>query len=119
MYGLKAAMSNFRSPVCVFFTQHSMGEENNLALNIDCGLWFINPLNAELNPICYLLALLGAHHFLHVSRIKVKPVTLVFISISATLPCVSYISAHEYYPVSYLVISLFVFDHFSCKNSIL
>ena len=31
-----------------------------------------NPLNAELNPICYLLALLGAHHFLHVSRIRVK-----------------------------------------------
>jgi len=28
----------------------------------------ISPLNAELNPICYLLALL-AHHFLHVSRI--------------------------------------------------
>ena len=34
-----------------------------------------NPLNAELNPICYLLALL-AHHFLHVSRIKVKSLTL-------------------------------------------
>jgi len=32
----------------------------------------LNPLNAELNPICYLLALLGAHHFLHVSRIRVK-----------------------------------------------
>ena len=32
----------------------------------------INPLNAELNPICYLLALLGTHHFLHVSRIRVK-----------------------------------------------
>jgi len=32
----------------------------------------INPLNAELNPICYLLALLGALHFLHVSRIRVK-----------------------------------------------
>ena len=31
-----------------------------------------NPLNPELNPICYLLALLGAHHFLHVSRIRVK-----------------------------------------------
>ena len=31
----------------------------------------INPLNPELNPICYLLALL-AHHFLHVSRIRVK-----------------------------------------------
>ena len=33
-------------------------------------------LNPELNPICYLLALLGAHHFLHVSRIMVKSLTL-------------------------------------------
>ena len=32
----------------------------------------INPLNAELNPTCHLLALLGAHHILHVSRIKVN-----------------------------------------------
>ena len=36
----------------------------------------VNPLNPELNPICYLLALLGAHHFLHVSRIRVKSLTL-------------------------------------------
>ena len=35
----------------------------------------INPLKPELNPICYLLALLGAHHFLHVSRIRVKLLT--------------------------------------------
>ena len=35
-----------------------------------------NPLNAELNPICCLLALLGAHYFLHVSRIRVKSLTL-------------------------------------------
>jgi len=34
-----------------------------------------NPLNPELNPICYLLALLEAHHFLHVSRIRVKLLT--------------------------------------------
>ena len=34
-----------------------------------------NPLNPELNPICYLLALL-AHHFLHVSRIRVKTLTI-------------------------------------------
>jgi hypothetical protein len=33
-----------------------------------------NPLNAELNPICHLLALLGIH-FLHVSRIRVKSLT--------------------------------------------
>jgi hypothetical protein len=32
----------------------------------------INPLKAQLNPICHLLVLLGAHHILHVSRIRVK-----------------------------------------------
>jgi len=35
-----------------------------------------NPLNPELNTICYLLAILGAHHFLHVRRIRVKLLTL-------------------------------------------
>ena len=34
----------------------------------------INPLNAELNPIRHLLALVGAHHIVHVSRIRVKGV---------------------------------------------
>ena len=33
---------------------------------------FINTLNAQLNPICHLLALLGAHYILHVSRIRVN-----------------------------------------------
>ena len=32
----------------------------------------INPLKTQLNPICHLLALLGAHHILHVSRIRVN-----------------------------------------------
>jgi len=36
----------------------------------------INPLNAESIPICYLLALLEAHNFFHVSRIRVKLLTL-------------------------------------------
>jgi hypothetical protein len=38
------------------------------------GKWavVINPVNSELNPICHLLALLGAHHILHVSRISVN-----------------------------------------------
>jgi hypothetical protein len=31
-----------------------------------------NPLNAELNTIFNLLALLGARHIFHVSRIRVK-----------------------------------------------
>jgi hypothetical protein len=33
---------------------------------------FFNPFNAQLNPICHLLALLGAHHILHVSGLRVK-----------------------------------------------
>jgi len=32
----------------------------------------IEPFNPELNPICHLLALLGAHHILHFSRIRVN-----------------------------------------------
>ena len=32
----------------------------------------INTLDAKLYPMCHLLALLGAHHILHVSRIRVK-----------------------------------------------
>jgi hypothetical protein len=35
-----------------------------------------DPLNAKLNPICHLLALLGAHHILHVSRIRVNVATV-------------------------------------------
>jgi len=31
-----------------------------------------NTLSAELNPICYLMALLRAHHIIHVSRVKVN-----------------------------------------------
>jgi hypothetical protein len=33
---------------------------------------YVNSLNTELNPISHLLALLGAHHVFHVSRIRVK-----------------------------------------------
>ena len=34
--------------------------------------FYFNPLNAELNPICHLLALVGAHQILHLSRVRVK-----------------------------------------------
>jgi len=44
----------------------------------DFGCVNINPLNAELNPICHLLALLADHHILHISRIRVKEVTLFY-----------------------------------------
>jgi len=37
----------------------------------------INPLNTELNPICHMLALLGAHPILHIGRIWVKTASKV------------------------------------------
>jgi hypothetical protein len=37
----------------------------------------INLLNAELNPICHLLALLLAHNILYISRKRVKEVALL------------------------------------------
>jgi hypothetical protein len=33
----------------------------------------LNTLKAQLNPICHLLAFLGDHPILHISRIRVKP----------------------------------------------
>jgi hypothetical protein len=44
----------------------------------------INPLNAELNPICHLLALLGDHPILHISGIRVKA-PLVHVSVANCL----------------------------------
>ena len=41
----------------------------------------INPLNGELNPICHLLALIGAHHILHVSRIRVNDERMSWVAI--------------------------------------
>ena len=35
-------------------------------------VYVFNPLNAKLNPICNLLALLGAQYILHISRLKVN-----------------------------------------------
>jgi len=37
-----------------------------------CQFLFLNSLNDDLNPICHLQALLGAHHILHVGRIRVN-----------------------------------------------
>ena len=59
-----------RLPLCVahylILTSNNIGE----------GIILINPLNAVLNPICHLLALLDAHRILHVSRIRVKSFSL-------------------------------------------
>ena len=43
-----------------------------------------NPLNAVLNPICPLLALFGAHHILHVSRVRVN-INLYYLFVHITV----------------------------------
>jgi len=40
----------------------------------------INPLNAELNPICHLLALIGTHHIVHISGVRVKELNDLYCS---------------------------------------
>ena len=55
-----------------------------------------NLLNAELNPICHLLALLEAHHFLHVSRIRVKLLTVRLL-------------------ISYIYIYIYIYDIISLR----
>jgi len=40
-----------------------------------------NPLNAELNPICHLLALLGAHHIFHVGIMRVNQKCLEIVGV--------------------------------------
>ena len=40
--------------------------------HVGAGMVSVNPLNAGLNPICYLLALSGVHHILHISGARVK-----------------------------------------------
>jgi hypothetical protein len=65
------------------------------------------PLHAELNPICHLLALLGAHPILHVSRIRVK-VTLTGVRITTAA-----MDINKYYICSVCVCSL---NYPACKE---
>jgi hypothetical protein len=53
----------------------------------------INPSNAELNPICHLLALEGAHHFVDFSRIRVKLQTIIMKNSKAELEKISFQSS--------------------------
>jgi len=56
-----------------------------------------NLLNAELNSICHLLALLGAHHILHVSRIRVN--TFLQFRLSICIYSLFYILPYSQYVV--------------------
>ena len=59
----------------IYFLSRSVVQFFTVRIRVTNLVTLINPLKPELNSICYLLALLGAHHFLHVSRIRVKLLT--------------------------------------------
>ena len=66
----------------------------------------IKPLNAELNPICHLL--LGAHHILHVGRIRVNEAPPGYFQDSvlrkAVLP--SFLTVHNSHSASFFTMQI-------------
>ena len=58
-----------------------------------------NPFNTELNPICHLLALLGTHYILHVSRIRVKTILILSSQLRIILQAFSFL--HVFPPQPY------------------
>ena len=54
-----------------------------------------NPVNAELNPICHLLALLEAHLIFCVSRIRVNTQQLYTYALPTLYSCVLYLSQNK------------------------
>ena len=63
------------------FWRYTSPSACSASTSIKHGSWFQqSPLNAELNFICYLLILLGAHHILHVSGIRVNFIEVLFLT---------------------------------------
>ena len=76
MWGIGSRMTAFIGNVFLLAECCYIYKGTNYNCSDLATVWIvINPLNPELNPICYLVALLGAHHFFHVSRIRVKLLT--------------------------------------------
>ena len=76
VYAMSATSLDFIRKDKIGIVKHSISKTCLSCYQFHAIQTVLNPLNPELNPICYLLALLGAHHFLHVSRIRVKSLTL-------------------------------------------
>jgi len=62
----------YKTTVCRHVKTVSRREMSDTCSTVLLAMVIGNPLNAELNSICRLLALLGSHHIFHVSRIRVK-----------------------------------------------
>jgi hypothetical protein len=66
-----------------------------------------NPLNAELNPICHLLALLGGATIVDVSRLRVKVVS-TFEGCDKHFDSLLFSPVHATCPVHYVILRIFI-----------
>ena len=91
--------------------------------------FYFNTSNAELNPICHLLALLGAHHILHVSTIRVKPPLscfhVIFPGFRSLIYAIGKMNDNEIslnfrliYPILYLFVNIYLLDALNCIISL-
>jgi len=74
----------------------------------------INPLNAKLNPIYHLMALLGAHHIFHVSGLRVSVLHVVWLTVQTvqfTVPSGTPASPSCVRP--YILLNIFLSNVFS------
>ena len=86
-----------RSGICVLYVHILLSPEaiklpflmdSEMLVHVLIGIKItFNPLNTELNSICHLLALVGARHIVHVSKIRVNP-----------RQCMSYYTAFKEFP---------------------
>ena len=80
---------------------------------------YINPLNAELNPICHFLAVLGAHHILHVSRIRVNDFVKIYSYFCSCIVVYIYIYVCVYiYTHIYTHTHIYIYIFFFCQQTV-
>ena len=75
-YEIRKQPINFANDFTNASTPRPMAESCEYGMDLTfsrtCLMYSVNPLNADLNSIFHLLALLGACHIIHVSRIRVN-----------------------------------------------
>jgi hypothetical protein len=75
------------------------------------------PLNAELNSICHLMALLGAHLILRVSRIRVKSLAMDALLLQLDRKCVGSDFCKMYNNILMVVGQFYISSCFVMKTS--
>ena len=76
IYAVYGQSPSIMKPIAHLHQVSKVRKKNGTVAYVQNSRWawlgLINPLNAELNPICHLLALLEGHHIFHVSGLRVK-----------------------------------------------